>query len=172
MHVAYEYGPRGDMPPVRLTWYQGEEKPEPWRSGAIPKWDSGVLFVGAKGMLAVRLRQAPAPARGGLPRLQAARAVHPQVDRPPRRVDPRLQDRRADDLQLRVRRLADRGQPPGQRRLPRRQEARMGRRDAPRHQRPRGRPLPPPRVPQGVVARLKATESPISVVLASQADTR
>jgi predicted dehydrogenase len=51
MRAAYEYGPRGDMPPVRLTWYQGSEKPAQWLSGAIPKWDSGVLFVGAKGML-------------------------------------------------------------------------------------------------------------------------
>jgi predicted dehydrogenase len=51
MHVVYEYGPRGDMPPLQLTWYQGEDKPEPWRAGAIPKWDSGVLFVGSDGML-------------------------------------------------------------------------------------------------------------------------
>lgn len=51
MRVAYDYEPRGDMPSVRLNWYQGEEKPEPWTAGAIPKWDSGVLFVGAKGML-------------------------------------------------------------------------------------------------------------------------
>ena len=51
MKVAYEYGPRGDMAPVRLNWYQGTEKPEPWHSGAIPKWASGVLFVGDKGML-------------------------------------------------------------------------------------------------------------------------
>jgi len=51
MRVDYEYGPRDDQPAVRLTWYQGEEKPEPWRSGAIPKWDSGVLFVGGRGML-------------------------------------------------------------------------------------------------------------------------
>jgi predicted dehydrogenase len=51
MHVAYEYGPRGELPPVRLTWYQGEDKPEPWQAGTIPKWDNGVLFVGAKGML-------------------------------------------------------------------------------------------------------------------------
>ena len=43
-------------------------------------------------------------------------------------VDPRLQDRRAHDLPLRLRGLADRGQPPGQRRLSRRQEARVGRR--------------------------------------------
>ncbi|MHC5542927.1 gfo/Idh/MocA family oxidoreductase, partial [Singulisphaera rosea] len=51
MRVAYDYEPRGDMPAVRLNWYQGEEKPEPWTAGAIPKWDSGVLFVGTKGML-------------------------------------------------------------------------------------------------------------------------
>ena len=37
--------------PVKLHWYQGEDKPEPWQTGAIPKWDSGVLFVGDKGML-------------------------------------------------------------------------------------------------------------------------
>ena len=30
MHAVYEYGPRGDMPPVTLHWYQGEEKPEFW----------------------------------------------------------------------------------------------------------------------------------------------
>lgn len=51
MHVAYEYAALGDQPEVRLTWYQGEDRPEPWRSGAIPKWDSGVLFVGSGGML-------------------------------------------------------------------------------------------------------------------------
>jgi Oxidoreductase family, NAD-binding Rossmann fold/Oxidoreductase family, C-terminal alpha/beta domain len=51
MHTVYEYGPRGDMPPVTLHWYQGEEKPRPWREDAIPRWRDGVLFVGAKGML-------------------------------------------------------------------------------------------------------------------------
>jgi hypothetical protein len=34
-----------------LTWYQGEEKPPLWRENKIPKWDSGVLFVGGKGMI-------------------------------------------------------------------------------------------------------------------------
>lgn len=51
MHVGYEYAARGDMPPVRLTWYQGTHKPPAWETRAIPRWDSGVLFVGAKGML-------------------------------------------------------------------------------------------------------------------------
>ena len=51
MSATYEYGARGDMPPVKLTWYQGEEKPRPWLEKKIPQWDSGVLFVGSKGML-------------------------------------------------------------------------------------------------------------------------
>jgi predicted dehydrogenase len=51
MRVVYEYASRGSAPPLRLTWYQGVEKPEPWQRGEIPKWDSGVLFVGSEGML-------------------------------------------------------------------------------------------------------------------------
>jgi predicted dehydrogenase len=51
MRATYEFPARAEMPPVRMTWYQGEEKPELWRSGLIPKWDSGILFVGSKGML-------------------------------------------------------------------------------------------------------------------------
>lgn len=51
MRATYTYGPRGDMPGVTLTWHQGEDKPELWQGGLIPKWDSGVLFIGSKGML-------------------------------------------------------------------------------------------------------------------------
>ena len=51
MHATYEYGARDDLPPVRLTWHQGEDKPEIWRAGGIPKWDSGVLFVGTNGRM-------------------------------------------------------------------------------------------------------------------------
>lgn len=51
MRAVYEYGPRGDMPAVQLTWYQGEEKPELWKTGGIPQWDSGVLFVGTEGRM-------------------------------------------------------------------------------------------------------------------------
>lgn len=51
MRATYEYGARGEMPPVKLSWYQGEEKPAPWKEKTIPQWDSGVLFVGDKGML-------------------------------------------------------------------------------------------------------------------------
>jgi len=51
MRAVYEYGARGEMPPVKVSWYQGAEKPELIRNGTVPKWDSGVLFVGSKGMI-------------------------------------------------------------------------------------------------------------------------
>jgi predicted dehydrogenase len=51
MSATYEYGARGDLPLVKLTWHQGESKPELWTNGGIPKWDSGCLFIGSKGML-------------------------------------------------------------------------------------------------------------------------
>ncbi len=49
--VAYQYGARGDMPPVRLFWYQGEEKPLLYKQKKIPQKDNGVLFIGTKGMI-------------------------------------------------------------------------------------------------------------------------
>jgi predicted dehydrogenase len=51
MSATYQYGPRGDRPAMQLTWYQGELKPAIWRDGGIPKWDSGVLFIGSNGMI-------------------------------------------------------------------------------------------------------------------------
>jgi predicted dehydrogenase len=51
MSAIYEYGARGDMPPVTLTFYQGEVKPKIWTDGGIPQWANGCLFVGDKGMV-------------------------------------------------------------------------------------------------------------------------
>lgn len=51
MLARYQYGQRGEMPPVTVTWYQGTMKPPQYHEGKIPKWDSGILFVGDKGML-------------------------------------------------------------------------------------------------------------------------
>ena len=58
MSATYEYGERGDMqahsprfPAVKLTWHQGENKPEIWKNKGIPQWNDGVLFIGNKGML-------------------------------------------------------------------------------------------------------------------------
>ncbi|QOV90326.1 Gfo/Idh/MocA family protein [Humisphaera borealis] len=51
MYATYEYGQRGDMPPVKLTWYQGAMKPKIWTDGGIPQWANGVLFVGSEGRM-------------------------------------------------------------------------------------------------------------------------
>ena len=51
MQATYEYGQRGDLPPVRMTWYQGVNKPNIYTDGGIPKWGNGILFIGDKGML-------------------------------------------------------------------------------------------------------------------------
>jgi predicted dehydrogenase len=49
--VTFQYGARGDLPPVKLTWCQGTQKPAPWTEGKVPRWSDGVLFVGSRGML-------------------------------------------------------------------------------------------------------------------------
>jgi hypothetical protein len=51
MSATYTYAARGDMPAVKLTWYQGEMKPKIWTEGGIPKQGDGILFIGEKGML-------------------------------------------------------------------------------------------------------------------------
>lgn len=51
MHVAYEYAARGDRAACKVFWYQGVDKPTIWTESKIPQWDSGMLFIGSKGML-------------------------------------------------------------------------------------------------------------------------
>lgn len=49
--VRYVYPARGDLPPVALTWYDSGKRPPLLSEAKLPAWKSGVLFVGAKGML-------------------------------------------------------------------------------------------------------------------------
>src|SRR5262249_23852342 len=51
MSATFHYGPRGELAPVKLTWYQGTLRPDLLKEGRIPSWGNGVLFVGSKGML-------------------------------------------------------------------------------------------------------------------------
>jgi hypothetical protein len=51
MQATYEYPARDKMPAVKMTWYQGTNKPALHREGKIPQWGDGMLFVGDKGML-------------------------------------------------------------------------------------------------------------------------
>ena len=40
MSASYEYGERGDRPPVKVTWYQGTVKPPHYTEKKIPQWDN------------------------------------------------------------------------------------------------------------------------------------
>src|SRR4051794_16341493 len=51
MQATYQFPARGKMPAVRMTWYQGANKPALYTDGKIPRWGDGCLFVGDKGML-------------------------------------------------------------------------------------------------------------------------
>jgi predicted dehydrogenase len=51
LRAVYEFPKRGDLPAVKMTWHQGNSKPDLWNEGKIPKWGNGVLFIGSKGML-------------------------------------------------------------------------------------------------------------------------
>jgi predicted dehydrogenase len=51
MSATFHYGARGDMPPVKVSWYQGVMRPQIWSEKKIPQWDSGVLFIGAGGSM-------------------------------------------------------------------------------------------------------------------------
>jgi hypothetical protein len=51
MTAVYEYSARGDLPAVKLHWYQGEDKPPHYKDGRCPQWGSATLFVGDQGML-------------------------------------------------------------------------------------------------------------------------
>jgi predicted dehydrogenase len=47
----WEHPARGDMPPLRLHWYDGIQRPESPPGHDLKQWGIGVLFVGDKGML-------------------------------------------------------------------------------------------------------------------------
>ncbi|NQU22952.1 MAG: Gfo/Idh/MocA family oxidoreductase [Candidatus Nealsonbacteria bacterium] len=49
--VRYEFPARGDMPPVKFTWYDGTNRPSLPEEWGIPVGGSGVLFVGKEGQM-------------------------------------------------------------------------------------------------------------------------
>lgn len=66
----YEFGPRGDQPPVKIVWYDGGARPP--RPDGLPAGESlprrGQLFVGDKGIVVSSLVSTVDASRGG-PRL-------------------------------------------------------------------------------------------------------
>jgi predicted dehydrogenase len=49
--VRYHFPARENLPPVQLTWYNGDRRPRYFAEGKLPAWGNGTLFVGSKGML-------------------------------------------------------------------------------------------------------------------------
>jgi len=50
--VRWEHPARGDMPPVKVHWYDGIQQPKLATPGQdLSKWHQGMLFVGDRGML-------------------------------------------------------------------------------------------------------------------------
>lgn len=50
--VRYEFPARGDAPPVKLTWYNGDRRPEQLKDEKLKRFaGGGTLFVGEKGWL-------------------------------------------------------------------------------------------------------------------------
>jgi len=58
MKAVYDYDKRGDLPPVRVAWDQGNVKPEIWSTNpSIQAFANGTLFIGDKGMLVADYRR-------------------------------------------------------------------------------------------------------------------
>jgi len=51
MHTRFEFGQRGDLPPVQVHWYEGETAPKGSIAHELPM--NGSLFVGDKGKIAI-----------------------------------------------------------------------------------------------------------------------
>jgi len=49
--VRYEFPARENLPPVKMTWYDGGKRPGFLAERKIPAWGAAVLFIGDKGML-------------------------------------------------------------------------------------------------------------------------
>jgi predicted dehydrogenase len=51
LKVRWEHPARGDMPPVKLFWYDGVQRPPSPEGEDLQKWGIGLLFIGDKGQL-------------------------------------------------------------------------------------------------------------------------
>ena len=47
----WEFPARGELPPVKLTWYDGNKRPALQKEHNMPDYYEGTLFVGSEGML-------------------------------------------------------------------------------------------------------------------------
>ncbi len=57
--ATWTFPARGDLPPVRMTWYHGGRRPELLKETNLPDWPIAVLFVGSDGMLITEIEVVP-----------------------------------------------------------------------------------------------------------------
>ena len=55
--ATWEHPARGDMPPVKVMWYDGGKKPPSPEGCNLGKWGIGCLFIGDKGKLVADYRR-------------------------------------------------------------------------------------------------------------------
>jgi len=51
MIAKWTFPGRGNLPPVELTWYDGNKRPPLQKQHNMPDWPEATIFVGSKGML-------------------------------------------------------------------------------------------------------------------------
>jgi len=57
--ARWTFPARDELPPVELTWYHGNKRPELPKEVELPDWPIAVLFVGSEGMLVTQLEVVP-----------------------------------------------------------------------------------------------------------------
>jgi len=57
--ARWSFPQRGNLPPVELTWYHGNKRPELLKEVRLPDWPIAVLFVGSEGMLITQIEVVP-----------------------------------------------------------------------------------------------------------------
>ena len=59
MIARWTFPARGDLPPVKMTWYHGGRRPGLLKEVNLPDWPIAILFVGADGMLITEIEVVP-----------------------------------------------------------------------------------------------------------------
>ena len=133
----YQFPARGDMPPVKLTWYDGGlTPPRPEELGEEKlNGEGGIIYVGSKGKMMQltyghepRLLPKSLHDRIGEPKPLLPRIAHAQDEHEMNWVEA-IQGKARDLLSLRVRRAADGGHAPRHRVAARRTEDAGGQQD-------------------------------------------
>ena len=100
MQAIYEYGARGELPPVKLSWYQGLEKTSDLEGQRDPQVGQRSPVHRRQGHAVVRLPEACLAPGRQIRRLQRAGSVHPALVQPFSGLGHRMQGRRSDTEQL------------------------------------------------------------------------